>query len=544
MFLTITRLLAGKTLRPRPEGDRGSAIIAVLGISAVIMIFVSVSGTVLVGALHFTDTTRAGVQAQAAAEAGIVAAQADLTGGVCNAPYTSLVAPIYSVKVSYQLPDITGTTWHAGCPTNNADVKMVKIVSVGSGTAFTPTKKTVETIFNYVPAVLPPPVQGTGPGVFGYQVVDSSVTNLTIKQQGNSKPGIMFVNGSMNCQSGGYIQGDIILGGGSYSTTSACTINGDVYASNTVSIDNNSTILGNVVADGVSGGYSVTLAKGSTVNGSIVSEGPDSIGNKVGGSITAGPVTGVTVIKGAVGGSVVSAGTVSIGSGGSVTGSVTQNKSGIPTPVLPVAVPPWIDFVYDPTMWVDASGNPFTVVNATNCSTDVRAKINAATGPTIVNALAGSGCNGGAVNLTGLDLTLKSDIVLFANSYQLKSQTITSSTPTVAGAERFWMITPDAVFGNKLPDCPAGANKSEIDNQVTTDSSVDILIYSPCGLASTGSSLWGQMYTNDVKFDNSFVLNFVPIGLPGWDLGTGQQTSVPPIPGHLAAIFSSRNITG
>jgi len=537
MFLSASK-------RDRSEGERGSAILGVIGISAVIMIFVAMSGTILVGAMHFTDTTRVGVQAEAAAEAGIVAAQSDLTKGVCNTPYSSSTVPVYTVTLAYQLPDITGTTWHSGCPTNNSDVKMVKIVSVGSGTGLSPTTKKVETIFNYIPAVLPQPVQGTGPGVFGYQVVDSSVTNLTIKQQGNSKPGIMFVNGSMNCQSGGYIQGDIILGGGSYSTTSACTINGDVYASNTVSIDNNSTILGNVVATGVSGGYSVTLAKGSTVNGSIVSEGPDSIGDKVGGSITAGPITGTTVIKGAVGGSVVSAGSVSLGSGGSVAGSTTANKSGIPTPVLPVVVPPWIDFVYDPTMWVDASSNPFTVVTASNCSTDVAAKINAATGPTIVNALAGSGCNGGAVNLSGLDLKLKSDIALFANSYELKSQKITSITPSVASAERFWMITPDAVFGNKLPDCPTGAQKSAIDNQVDTDASVDILIYTPCGLSSTGSSLWGQMYTNDVKFDNSFVLNFVPVGLPGWDLGTGQQTSTPFVPGHLDSIFSSRNITG
>jgi len=132
--------------RDRSEGERGSAILGVIGISAVIMIFVAMSGTILVGAMHFTDSTRAGVQAQAAAEAGIVVAQADLTKGVCNAPYTTSTAPVYTVKVAYQLPDITGTTWHQGCPTNNADVKMVKIVSVGSGTALSPTSKTVETM--------------------------------------------------------------------------------------------------------------------------------------------------------------------------------------------------------------------------------------------------------------------------------------------------------------------------------------------------------------------------------------------------------------
>jgi cytoskeletal protein CcmA (bactofilin family) len=526
------------------SGERGSAIIAVIGIAAVIMMFVGVSGSLLVGAMHFTDTTRAGVQAQAAAAAGIVVAQADLMNGVCTAPYTSSASPAYTVTVSYQLPDISGTTWYPGCPTNNSDLKLVKIVSVGSGTAFAPITKTVETIFNYVPAVLPQPVQGTGPGVYGYQVLDPTITNLTIKQQGSSKPGIMFANGSMSCQSGGYIQGTVILGGGSYSTTSACTINGDVYASNTVSIGNNSSILGNVIADGVNGGYSVTLAKGSSVQGYIVSEGPDSIGDKVGGSITAGPVTGTTVIKGAVGGSIVSAGAVSVGSGGSVAGSIKQNQGGMSAPVLPVTVPPWVDFAYNPAAWVDTTGAFYTVVNASDCASDVAAKINAATGPTIVNALGGSGCNGGAVSLSGLNLTLKADVALFANSYQLKSQTITSSTPAVAASRRLWMITPDAVLGNQVPDCPAGAVKSQVNNQVVTDSSVDMLLYSPCGLGSTGSSLWGQVYTSDVKFDNSFTLNFVPVGLPGWNLDTGLPTSFAYVPGHLDSVFSSRNITG
>jgi hypothetical protein len=421
---------------------------------------------------------------------------------------------------------------------------MVKIVSVGSGIGTAGTTKTIETIFNYIPAVLPEPVQGTGPGVFGFDVLDSSVTNLVVNQQGSSEPGIMFVNGSMNCQSGGYIQGNVILGGGSYSTTSACTINGDVYASNTVTINNNSSILGNVVALGVNGGYSVTLAKGSKINGNIVSEGPDSIGDQVGGSITAGPLTGTTAIDGAVGGSVVTSGTVAVSSKGSVAGSIAQNNTAIPTPVLPVTVPPWVDFGYDPNAWVDASGNMYTVVNASDCSTDIAAKINAATGPTIVNALAGSGCNGAAVNLTGLNLTLKTDVALFANSYLLKSQTITSSTPTVAQSRRMWMITPDTMLTNEEPDCPAGAVKSQIDNQVVTDPSVDILLYSPCGLGSTGSYLSGQIYTSDVKFDNSFTLNFVPVGLPGWDLSTGQATSSAYVPGHLDSIYSSRNITG
>jgi hypothetical protein len=106
------------------------------------------------------------------------------------------------------------------------------------------------------------------------------------------------------------------------------------------------------------------------------------------------------------------------------------------------------------------------------------------------------------------------------------------------------MITPDAVLDNQQPDCPAGAVPSQIDNQVVTDSSVDTFIYTPCGLSSTGSSLWGQLYTSDVKFDNSFTLDFVPVGLPGWDLSTGEALGSGYVAGYLSAVFSSRNITG
>lgn len=541
MLLTKLRGHRADTSRRACDGEAGAALIAVIGISAVIMIFVAMTGTMLVAGLHFSDTTRGGVQAQAAAEAGIAVAQADLSKSVCNAPYTSTTSPVYTVNVSYQLPDVTGTVWHPGCPTTNPDVKMVKIVSIGSGAAFAATTKTVESIFNYTPAVLPKPVQGTGAGVFGWQVTDTTITNLTITQQGTSKPGMMFVNGSLSCQSGGSVQGSVILGGGSYSTTSACTINGDVYASTAVSIGNNSTILGNVVALGTSGGYSVSLAGGSKVNGNITAEGPVSIGGTVGGSITSGPLTGSSSVSGSVGGSFVSAGTVS--GANKVTGTVTQNKAGVPTPVMPL-VPPWVDFGYNPPDWVDATGAPFTVVNASNCKSDVAAKINAATGPTIINALAGSGCNSQHVDLSGLNLTLKTDVVLFATSYQLKSETITSSTPSVASSQRLWMITPDANLTNKSPDCPTNASPSEIDNQVTTDASVDMFLYTPCGLSSTGSQMWGQIYTLDVKFDNSYVLNFVPVGLPGWNLADATHTSTSFIPGFLGAVFSSRNITG
>ncbi|WP_158865659.1 polymer-forming cytoskeletal protein [Leifsonia sp. AG29] len=528
-MLLISRL----RFRFRRRGERGGALVAVVGLAAVMMAFILLSSSMIVTSFRYSDTTRGGVQAQAAAQAGIAVAAAQLTQGTCALPYTSSVTPKYSVSISYQRT-VSGTTWLTGCPSNATDVNKVKIVSVGTSQSSTAATRTVEAIYNYIPYNPGQGITGSGSAVYGYNVTDGTITNLTITQSGTSSPGIEFKNGSASCQTGGSIQGDVILGDGIYKSPSGCTINGDLWASATVQIGNNSVITGNVHASGSTSPV-VQVANGAQINGNITSSGPVSISGSVGGSVIAGPTTGASSVSGSVGGTFKTAGTVSVSGSGLPASRVFQNQTGIVTPAPPV-VPNWVDFNYNLADWTG-----FTQQIPTSCTgSTVAAAINAATTPTVVYA--SSVCPAGMVNLSGNNLTLNTDVVLIADAFDLKSQTLTSASGT--GTHRLYIVSPDRV-ADAQPTCPAPAQTTKIENQVVTDSSLDIMIYTPCGLSNSGSAWWGQIYAANIAFNNSFTLHFISMGLPGVNFDNGTYTPpTPPVPGHLDTVYSVRNISG
>ena len=535
LLIRNARIRVPRALR----GEQGGALVAVVGVAAVMMIFILTSSVVLVNSFRFSDTTRASVQAQASAQAGVAVVAADLTKSTCNpASYTRTSTPAYSVTISYQRT-VSGTTWLAGCPSTAADVNKVKIVSVGTASTFTAVKRTVEAIYNYIPAVPGSGIQGSGSAIYGYNELDGTITNLTITQSGTSKPGIEFKSGNAKCQTGGVIQGDVILGDGAYNSPSGCTINGDLWTSQTVSVGNGSVISGSVHAAGT-GSPVVSISNGASVQGSIYSAGPVSVAGAVGGNIIAGPQTGQSSVSAVVGGSFVSAGTLKLSGKGSITGSVTTGKSGIVAPVTPT-VPNWVDFAYKASDWVDSSGTPFVEVKPTSCTgAAIQAAMTTAVS-TIVNTLS-SPCTGNQVNLTGTNLVLQADTVLIANSFYLKQMTISSATGT--GTHRLWIITPDSV-ADQAPTCNAPAGASQIDNGVNFSQSVPVFVYAPCGLSNSGSEMWGQVYTSSIQFNNAFTLHYVSLGLPGVNFDNGTITPpTPPIPGKLSTSFSVRNISG
>lgn len=528
-------LIRALRVRLGRRDDTGGALVAVVGLAAVLMAFILLSSSMLVTSFRYSDTTRAGVQAQAAAQAGVAVVAAQLTQGTCTLPYASSTTPKYSVTVSYQRT-VTGTSWLSGCPSTASDVTKVRLVSVGTANAYTAVQRTEEAIYNYIPMNPGQSIVGSGAAVYGYNVTDATLTNLTINQSGGSgyAPGIEFKSGNVSCQTGGTIQGDVILGSGIYRSPSGCTINGDLWASNTVQIGNNSVITGNVHASGTTSPV-VQVAGGASVNGNITSSGPVSISGTVGGSVIAGPTAGQSTVSGTVTGSFTTAGTVSVtGHVGSV---VTSSSIVNPTPPT---VPPWVDFAYHHSDWViPGTTTLFDEVVPSSCSsTAIAGLINAATVQRIV--LANSTCPGAVVNVQ-TNLTLKTDVVLVADAYDIKGLTITSAAGT--GTHRLWIISPDTL-ANQAPTC-ASTGTTKIENQVITDPSVDIFLYTPCGLTNSGSTWWGQIYSASIAFNNNFTLNFVSMGLPGVNFGTGQYTSpTPPTPGHLDTVFSVRNISG
>jgi hypothetical protein len=110
--------------------DEGVALAAVLGLTLVGIAVCTLIIVSIVSSISATTASRASVQSQAAAQAGIVAAYAGvLTPGSCatNANlYTSTTVPVYSATV--YVPSGTNT-WQTGCPSSTTT--QVRIVSTG-----------------------------------------------------------------------------------------------------------------------------------------------------------------------------------------------------------------------------------------------------------------------------------------------------------------------------------------------------------------------------------------------------------------------------
>ena len=108
-------------LLSRDLNERGSAILGVLGVMGVTIVIAVTTTTASLHAVGVTSSTRASVEAEAAAEAGIDYAASQLATSICQPIYTSSTAPIFSVVVSYSnlstSPGTTDTSWVSGCPT-------------------------------------------------------------------------------------------------------------------------------------------------------------------------------------------------------------------------------------------------------------------------------------------------------------------------------------------------------------------------------------------------------------------------------------------
>ena len=101
-----------------PRRDRGSALMAVIGIMAVTVVVGMTVTTATLQSLTVTSVTRASVQALAAAEAGVDDTALRLgTTGSCSAVggvYSSVVGAVPKFKANVQIPD--GAGWKPGCP--------------------------------------------------------------------------------------------------------------------------------------------------------------------------------------------------------------------------------------------------------------------------------------------------------------------------------------------------------------------------------------------------------------------------------------------
>ena len=545
-------MLLRRKISKQIEKEQGSALLATLGLTAIAAVIAVAITTSSLYSVGYTTATLAAVQSQAAAEAGIdyAAASVSSTTTPCQASYSSSSAPKFTVAVSYSIvnpvpspiPD-SGVTWVSGCPTLVAT--LVKFVSTGTasssglvGNSGGNTRR-VEAIYPFMPNAA-----GTGSALYSFSQTDSTGTNFTLTQGASATPSIQYLTapGGLVCTSANNtINGNLIVGAGSVTIGAQCQINGDLSAAGGILVKGNVT--GNVTSSNASSPVIAVTNTGS-VGGSVYAGGPVSIGGPVTGNVVAGPGAGTTSISATVGGSVVAAGAVTPPVTSLVTGTITQNRSGMVAPTAPF-VPGWVDYPYAPTDWTGYTEYVLPAASCTSAATvnSAMSLVLALVTPKIFNALA---CGAAGPNFGGLPstITLTSNLVIVASSMSFPNSgnsftatAVTSTTPH----KKLWLIIPDRGPTTNQPDCPSPQAISVGKITTSTSGNVDGMIYSPCYIANSPVSWQGQIYATALKMSNGFQINYVPLGLPGYDLTTGGG-STGAATGLLGTRTSIRNI--
>ena len=489
-MLQLTRLAKGGR-------ERGSALVAVIGVMAVGLILTTLIATQLVGAMGQSTGARAGVQSHASADAGIVAARTALfTPGSCVAnggTYTTTVPPIYTVKVQYN----AGGGWQLGCPPLTAT--QVRLVAEGTAQAAgvagmtSGDKSKVEAIFQYLTPGPPP----SGVGMFLFAGGEFAA-NATLDLSEAGATGLITKQGDLVCSNNNTIFNASILINGNldFGSSNKCTVTGNAWVSGTAKLGS----------------------------------------------------------KGAIGGTLVAPSVIA-------TDLAAQVPNGYSTTGTPPDSPDWVNVTYTPTDWLDVNGDPFEVRNADTplkCTLPNGTLGGTTPGkPVIINMLdCPDGPTGPGQNFT---VTLTSDVVIFANKFTFPGINGITFKSTSSAAYRLWYITPDnGPADDNKPTCNNPANSyydpsQPVQDEFSTKNNISIvkpikaMLYTPCAFDGKNGFTWnGQIYAGEMSYaKNNPTFTFEPLGIAGKNLnppGDGGGDVVVITKPQPGAVISMRDV--
>lgn len=516
-------------------------MIAVIGLIAVTGVITLTITSATVSAVGYTSLSRAGVQSEAAADAGVQAMLAALADDACPADGlleidlgevdasltgTAAAAPFFSAQL-FQRAD-AAASWVPGCPDGTTGQIRVQSTGFANDAGVTQSASgqdsaAVEAVYDWEPGEVTAEASGAAVFSFGTPGLSNSLELLSF--EGN-QANVLVRNGNILCSNSVFVEGDIVAANGNIQLDNTCTAGGNVWASGTVTLQGNKTIGGNVIA--VGGGQS-TFDPNVRVDGGIW----------VGGTIN---TWGQRCSSGATGWD--AAGNACALARSSGADPVLYNQSGLPAPV----VPEWVDVAYVPQTWRDAGWNVVTYTG--NCTIDNRTKSDAPvvafssyTTPTVIDV---RHCSNFVISSSaGLNISLKTDLAFITpTNVNLENFTL---TPSGVGNRQVRFITPDSVADQQ--PTTTGCGRFDINNRNDIVAPVAVLIYTPCRIQNSNQLSWrGQNYGGTVTFSNNSQLVYVPIGVPGYDLnglesgGGGGGGGGEGTPGTVGSLLEYRDI--
>ena len=281
MFLNRVRAALSERiahLTSRDNSQGGVAMIAAIGIMAVLMIVVMTLSASSLNATGFATATRAGVQARAAADAGIDAVRAKLMAGTFVCELSSASADLtYSAKVAYT--NSAGAAMACAGASLSGTPKTARITSTGQAARVAvggTTSQDSEIIGATVDIMVTPASVVLSKAVFSEG--DLVLTNNTSSLE--SGPGLadadLYSNGKITCKTQAEIQGRV-YSQGDFSVENNCTVAGTVWSGGNVNLASSTVdIAGDVFAAGT-GEFKAGKAH---IGGSIIANGPVSLPDK------------------------------------------------------------------------------------------------------------------------------------------------------------------------------------------------------------------------------------------------------------------------
>lgn len=541
-------MLLSRILRSRwmsvARRDDGVAMAAVLGLLAVGIILTSVVLVSVVGATNFSTYTRAGVQAQAAAEAGVAAARAGLAAGTCSeaggAPVyrnASNTTPVFAAAI-YR--PVAGGGWVAGCPVGTTT--QVRILSTGyavePGTNGVSANNTVVLEAILAASSTPTTITASGPAIYAYASSSFGGGAKFVSVDG-SVPDVLVRTGNVTCSGSFPGVANFVVNGGSLAIEGSCQIEGNAYATGRMTLSGSGYVRGYAVANGVQlGGSSRIYGRVWSSSDVVLSGNPTISGILKAQSavLDGGTVSSQAYIYGNT--NVQNAGGTNLGAtfttqtanptppswwGGNAritkVNPITAPTYASDVPAMPV-VPDWIDFgarseEYTSTVWTG-----FTVYTmGTTCdAAALRTAITAiGSAPGLID---GRNCSTG-ISLGGSNtITIVNDLAIIVPRFTMDG----SASFASASRHRLWIINPD-YHANSTPvgDCPGALS---ISGGASFASTIDLLLYSPCTVTiASSTTVRGQIFAGDVSLGGSGQVSYVAIGLPGVNLSTGVRDS-------------------
>lgn len=554
-------MLLNRLIRRLRRDDRGAALAAVIGLMATGLILTAVVGATIVSATGFTTATRAGVQSQAAAEAGIAAARAGLIAGTCGGqPALANGAPVYrnpsGTEPAYEASIWragSGGTWVPGCPLNLTS--QVRILSTGYASAGGVVGGSGDV--THLEAVLSAPstpttIVAAGPAVYAYNAGSFGNGGQLVSNDGTT-PDVIVANGNLTCNNNFSATANLVVNSGTLRVDNGCDISGNVWVSGAVTMVNSGEVGGGVIGQSVSmtngaiagrvwSHSSLTMTGNPTIRGQAKAMSMSYDGGTINGT---GYVYGTFQVAGKVGGNPFPATVWAQSISGDIQKWDVRQKTVIspsfasdlpPTPTVPT----WVDFGSKPEHFTTQTWTGFTIVDmGTNCSgSAVIAKI--AQLGNAPGVLDGRNCSG-ELRMTNNELAkVYNDLAIIAPRIRFDNQATLAGTN---GEHDLWLINPDGTSKPNEPDTSLCGNswiKVENNAQFT---SLRTMMYSPCAVTTVaGTTIKGQIFAGTASMTNNSELQYAAVGLPGFNLSTGAPSGGTTVTESDRALVILRNV--